>query len=229
MLFRSISLRKLPLPICLQCGKGYSSRLRQLSIILTSLFFSSILFKALPGTLQERRTGIAMASFGNSGMIPLTITELLPLSLPLFAEKIGVGEASLFVGAYILAEVPIIWSLGSFLITGEGRLPKIKELITPPLIGVAAGIFIVISGLQPVLFSSRLPFFYIMESFSRFGAVTFSLILLHTRINGRPNEDRSRPGTRSATTNSSLLLSSDFLSCRHFFSCVSGFLRVTFS
>jgi predicted permease len=121
-------------------------------IILSSLLFSGIIFHFLPGTLQERRTGIALASFGNSGMIPLTITELLPLSMPLFAERIGAGEA----------EVPIIWSLGNFLVTGKGRVPKLNEIITPPLIGVVAGLFVVVSGLQQLLFAPQYPFYYIM-------------------------------------------------------------------
>jgi malate permease and related proteins len=146
-------------------------------IILSSLLFSGIIFHFLPGTLQERRTGIALASFGNSGMIPLTITELLPLSMPLFAERIGAGEASLFVGAYLLAEVPIIWSLGNFLVTGKGRVPKLNEIITPPLIGVVAGLFVVVSGLQQLLFAPQYPFYYVMQSFAGFGSITFILIL----------------------------------------------------
>ncbi len=149
-----------------------------LLIIGLSLALSFAIFRLLPLPRRERRVGVALASFGNAGMIPLTLTELFPLTLPFFAGMFGIATPSLYVGTYLLAETPLIWSLGNYLTTGKGRRPRIGELVTPPLIGILAGLFVLVSGLQPLLLDPGLPLLYLLRSFERLGQITFPVILL---------------------------------------------------
>ena len=170
-------------------------------IIAAALAVSVLVFRFLPGSRQERRTYIALSSFGNSGMIPLTITELLPLSLPLFAEQLAPNLPSMYVGAYILAETPILWSIGNFLITGQGRLPKVREIITPPLIGILAGTAAAVSGLNTLFESEDQLLYHLLRSLELLGSLTFPLILfiLGTQIGqlqlNRASIGRLLPGT----------------------------------
>ena len=170
-------------------------------IIVTALVVSVLVFRFIPGSRQEKRTYVALSSFGNSGMIPLTITELLPLSLPLFAEQLAPNLPSMYVGAYILAETPILWSIGNFLITGQGRLPKIREIITPPLVGILAGTAAALSGRNTLFMTESQLLFHLVRSLELLGSLTFPLILfiLGTQIGqlqlNRGTIRRLLPGT----------------------------------
>ena len=147
-------------------------------IIALNLVCSSLAFRFFPKLTPLKRVGIALAAFGNSGMIPLTLIELLPLTLPVVAETFGTTAPLLYVGTYLLVFSPLLWSVGNFLVTGKGRVPRVRELFTPPLFGIVGGLAIVILGLQPVLFHQRLPFYYLMKALERFGAMTYPTILV---------------------------------------------------
>jgi hypothetical protein len=63
-------------------------------------------------------------------------------------------------------------------VVGKGRVPKLRELFTPPFFGIVAGLVIVVSGLQPVVFHRQLPFYYFMKALERFGMITYPTILV---------------------------------------------------
>jgi predicted permease len=111
-------------------------------------------------------------------MIPLTLIELFPLTLPIISEHFGTTAPSLYVGTYLLVGSPLLWSIGNFLIVSKGRHPRLRELFTPPLFGIVAGLSVVILGLQPVLFNQHLPFFYLIKALERFGIITYPTILV---------------------------------------------------
>lgn len=147
------------------------------AIVALNLTNSFLVFRLFPQFTHLRRIGIAMSTFGNAGMIPLTLIELFPLTLPVLADTFGTTAPLLYVGTYLLVASPLLWSIGNFLIVGTGRLPKFRELLTPPVFGIAGGLAIVVLGLQPVVFNPQLPFYYLMKALERFGDMTYPTIL----------------------------------------------------
>lgn len=147
-------------------------------VVVVNFSCAALVFRFFPKLQPFKRVGMALSTFGNSGMLPLTLIELFPLTLPVISERFGTTTPLLYVGTYLLVLSPLLWSVGNFLITGKGKLPKIRELVTPPLIGILAGLSVVMLGLQPILFDNRLPFYYLVKSFERFGAITYPTILV---------------------------------------------------
>ncbi len=139
---------------------------------------SALLFHVFSADMSTKRVGIALSTFGNSAILPLTLIEIFPLTLPVVGERFGITTPSLYVGAYLLVQTPVLWSVGNFLVSGKGRLPRLRELLTPPLFGIAGGLLVVLLGLQPLVLDQHLPFFHVLKSLERFGQVAFPIILL---------------------------------------------------
>lgn len=139
---------------------------------------SLLVFRLLPLAPRERRAGVALAAFGNSGYIPLTLIEILPVTIPLVAERFGKEVPVLFVGAYLLGYSPLLWSVGHFIITGKGSRPRLRQLITPPIVGIAIGLTLPILGLAPILEDPTLPFSHLMAALDRMSGITLPLALV---------------------------------------------------
>lgn len=149
-----------------------------LLVTACSLAWAEVGFRVLAPTHPFKRVGIALSTFGNIGYLPLTLIELFPLTLPLLSERFGVAIPSLYVGAYLLVGSPLLWSLGNFLVTGKGRVPRLSEVFTPPMYGILAGLLVTLLGLQPIIFDKRLPFYMIIKALEQFGNVTVPLALI---------------------------------------------------
>ncbi len=121
---------------------------------------------------------MALSCFGNSAIIPLMMIEIFPVTLPLIAERFGTLTPTLYVGIYVLVQNPLLWTLGNFLVSGKGKKPALKELITPPLIGILAGLLVVITGLKSILFQEQLPFYHVYGALYRLGQGAYPMILL---------------------------------------------------
>ncbi len=147
-------------------------------LIALSLALSAPLFRLLQFPEQDRRTGMALSTFGNSGYIPLALMEIFPLTLPALAGKFSPVTATVYIGAFLLVNSPIQWSLGNWLIAGHGRRPKASELITPPFVGILAGLAVVVVGAQGLLFDQRLPFLYAFKALEKVGNLTLPLIMI---------------------------------------------------
>jgi len=136
------------------------------------------MFYFLPLKSDEKRAGIAFSSFGNSGYFPLSVIEIFPVTLPLISELFGTSEPTLYVGVYLLINSPLLWSVGNYLMTGKGRRPGIKEIITPPFVGVIFGFIALLTGFGAIAGNQELPFFHILSSLERISAMTMPLILI---------------------------------------------------
>jgi predicted permease len=147
-------------------------------LIGTGLLFSWLIFSFLPFKGDEKRAGIALGAFGNSGYIPLSIIDIFPITLPMISEVFGIATPSLYVGTYLLIFSPALWSLGNYLMTGRGKRPGIKEIFTPPFIAVFAGFLMLTTGLQGILDNEGLPFFHIMKALDRIGDMTLPMVLI---------------------------------------------------
>ena len=166
-----------------------------IAVCLVGLGVSTPVFALLPFSRAERKAGIGLSTFGNSGYLPLALMEILPLSLPALAERFGFSTATLYVGTYLVLNSPLLWTLGNWLVTGTGK-PRVGELITPPFIGIVTGLAVTALGLQGPLLDPTLPFLHIFRALERLGAVTVPLIMvaLGAMIGGLSFEPGSRRG-----------------------------------
>ena len=63
--------------------------------ILVGRGLSAPVFALLPFSRDDRRAGISLSRFGNSGCLPLALMEILHPSLPMLAEHFGFARATL--------------------------------------------------------------------------------------------------------------------------------------
>lgn len=126
---------------------------------------------------DDRRAGLGLSTFGNSGYLPLALMEILPLSLPAMSERFGFAIAPLYIGTYLMVYSPLLWTLGNWLVTGTGK-PRLGELVTPPFVGIVIGLLVLGLGLQPWLFDQALPFYHVFRALERIGATTTPLVMI---------------------------------------------------
>lgn len=165
-------------------------------IIAIGLFVSVPLFALIRFSDSDRRAGVALSSFGNSGYIPLTMAEVLPSAVPVIAARYGSELPSVFIGAYLFAMSPLLWSIGNMVITSTGgglRSMRLRNLISPPLIGIVAGLLVPVLGLQEAFANPNLPIAPIMAGAERLSAITVPLALVTLGgmiggLIGRPKE-----------------------------------------
>ncbi len=127
--------------------------------------------------------------------MPLFFIEIIPLSLPLVAERFGIRVPLLYVGAFMLVQSPLYWAAGNYLVGGGLEPPRPKTLITPPLVGIGLGIAAAAVGLGPFLQERTLPFYYVYSALGRIGSIIFPLVILClgatiADLRGRVSSDR---------------------------------------
>jgi predicted permease len=162
-------------------------------VMLVGLVYSAPLLGMLGFPRDERRVGMALATFGNSGNLPLALMEILPLSLPALSERFGFSEVPLYVGAALLVNSPMLWSLGNWLIAGTGK-PRLGEIVTPPFVGIVACLLVVVLGLQRPLLDLALPFSHVFRALERIGATAVPLLMV--ALGAMIGELALEPGTR---------------------------------
>lgn len=154
----------------------------------------SVPLVGLPGFPRgERRAAMGLSAFGNSGYLPLALMEILPLSLPALAGRFDFPAATLYIGTYLMVNSPLLWSLGNWLVAGTGR-PRLGELITPPFVGIVAGLVVAATGLQGPLLDPGLPFFHVFRALERIGATTVPLVMV--ALGAMIGDLAFAPGTR---------------------------------
>jgi len=143
------------------------------TISLSWAYFSAAGYR---GSL--RNTGIALASFGNAGFLPLFFAELFPATIPSFGEHFKTTTSLLYLGTYMLVGSPVLWGGGNYFCAGKPGKPKLRNLLSPPVFGILAGLLVTVSGLQPFILDPKLPFFHVYTAVDRLGSVMASLLLL---------------------------------------------------
>ncbi len=150
------------------------------AILLTTvgLSLSYGAMKALRFQGNTLRAGMVLGAFGNSGFLPLFMVEMFPLSVPVVAELFGVETPLVYLSAFTLAQSPLVWSVGNYLISGRLGKPRIRDFINPPIIGILAGITVALLHVEPYLQDRLLPFFHIASAIEQFGVVFFPLVII---------------------------------------------------
>ena len=153
-------------------------------IVAIGLLASNALFAVLPFKGATRRAGVAMAAFGNSGYIPLTLAEIVPVSVPVIGELFAPSLVPVQIAAYLFVFSPLLWSLGSLIITTpDGRASarrrfEWRKLVSPPLIGIVIGLGVSASGIATYADDPRLPVVHALEAIDRLSAITLPLALV---------------------------------------------------
>jgi malate permease and related proteins len=161
--------------------------------LLLGLALSAPVFGLCGFSRDDRRAGMGLATFGNSGYLPLALMEILPLSLPAMSERFGFSAAPLYIGVYLMVYSPMLWSLGNWLVTGTGR-PRFSELVTPPFVGIVAGLLALGLELQRPLLDQALPFYHVFRALERVGSTYVPLVLIS--LGAMIGELAFEPGTR---------------------------------
>jgi len=101
------------------------------------LFFSSFLFKMR----RKKRPLMTLASMQNA------IYIVLPIGQVLFVDEFD--QFALYCFLLILGTIPLMWSLGKVMISGEkeSRI-QFKDFITPPFLAMLAAIFLIFTNLS---------------------------------------------------------------------------------
>ena len=154
--------------------------LASIGIIALSLGLSLLFFLVLPFRGADRRAGVALSTFGNSGYMPLTLATVLPASLPALESKTGSELPLILIAAYVLLYSPLLWSVGRYTIsrTEEKQSFRAIDLLSPPLVGIILGGLIALSGLQPFLENRALPFYHLFSAIDLLSGVTLPLALV---------------------------------------------------
>lgn len=148
------------------------------AIIGLGFGLSLLLFNLFRFSGPDRRAGIALSTFGNAAYLPLSIIAVFQLTVPKLADRLGGTAPSLYIGAFLLTFSPLLWTAGNLLLTSGDRKVRVRKLITPPFIGVAAGFVVVLTRLGPVIMNHSLPLFPIFRALEMLGNVTFPMILV---------------------------------------------------
>jgi len=94
--------------------------------------------------LPEKRDMLPLAGMQNAGYL------VLPVGLALYPDRFDTFAVYVFL--FILGFNPILWSLGKVLVTGaSGQKPRLRDLLTPPLVANLVGIWAAISGVGRML------------------------------------------------------------------------------
>lgn len=127
---------------------------------------------------QSRRVYLALSSFGNVGYLPLALIDTFTMTIDGFGDFFTVSLPSLYIGSYLFTYSPLLWSLGSYMITGATGKIRIRQFFPPPVIGILIGVILCLLGSGPLITDYTLPFYYIHGGFKILGSITSPLILL---------------------------------------------------
>jgi predicted permease len=94
--------------------------------------------------LPEKRDMLALAGMQNAGYL------VLPIGLALYPGEFDTFAVYVFL--FILGFNPVLWSLGKVLVSGNsGERPRLRDLLTPPLVANLVGIGAAVSGVGRIL------------------------------------------------------------------------------
>lgn len=148
-------------------------------LVITAGFILGLVLFFLPGKKDAgRRSGWAMSALGNSGYIPLSVSETLPVAIPAVAAILPDETAALYIGMYLVTMNPILWTVGNYLIAGGVKRPKFTELFTPPAFSVVAGVIFVLLGGGSLFTDRGSILFYLEKTAETLGRMALPAVLI---------------------------------------------------
>jgi predicted permease len=158
------------------------------------LFFGFIVFHFSSFHGVEKRAGIGLCSFGNSAFLPLTLMEIFPHTVPMIADSFGTTVPALYISSFVLAQSPLLWSVGYALITGSARGLRLSRVLNAPIVAIFLGFLSLITGFNTVLTNEHFFLYHVFEGAKMVGGTTLPLILIsigamiatiETRVEGK--------------------------------------------
>ncbi len=121
-----------------------------LLFVFMGIAFGWIVTRLLPLPADFRRGALAAMAFGNSGYLPIPLVAAAATVFPALREIPDAGALGIsYISLYLMVASPLLWTVGYGLISGHKvREMSWKKVITPPVVGMAAGIAV---GLTPWL------------------------------------------------------------------------------
>ena len=147
-------------------------------IVAAGVFFGFLVFRCMRLNSPERKASVALAGFGNSGFIPLSMVEFFPLTLPVISEIFGITTPLLFVGAYLVVQSSLLWSVGNYLIVGKETNIRVRDLITRPFIGICIAFLFVLFVPRSFFTDTALPFAHIYSALDKLSNLVLPLALI---------------------------------------------------
>ena len=126
----------------------------------------------------EKRAGIGLCSFGNSAFLPLTLMEIFPHTVPMIADSFGTTVPALYISSFVLAQSPLLWSVGYALITGTTKGLRVSQILNAPMIAIFLGFASLMTGINTLLTNEQLFLYHIFEGARIVGSTTLPLILI---------------------------------------------------
>ncbi len=143
------------------------------------LLLGFLIFRFSSFTRTEKHAGIVLSGFGNFAILPLTLMELFPQTVPVIAVLFDTNASVLYIGTMAMVMTPLLWSLGYALITGSTKNLSLSRILNPPVIGIIAGLIALFSPIGAFLGGSESGIFYhVFSGIARIGSITFPLILI---------------------------------------------------
>lgn len=147
-------------------------------VIATGLFLGFLLFAGMKYTASVKRSGTALCGMGNSGYLPLSISETLPVALPVIVGVLPDETAALYIGMYLVTMNPILWTLGNWLVTGGVGKPRVGQILTPPAVSVIVGIVVVLLDGGRLFGNNGSIFFYVAKTAETLGHTALPAVLI---------------------------------------------------
>ena len=161
-----------------ELGKSWMFFAAAIGMIFTGLGLSRLAAMPLASDRSDKRLISAFSGFNNAGYIPLSIVEIMPLTMPVLYAYFGTRIPSFYISLYVLCQSPLLWTLGNYLVTGRGRRPKLQEMLSPPVVGIVLGLLFLLPGIRTILLDERLPVYHVYIALSRFGNIAIPLLLV---------------------------------------------------
>jgi predicted permease len=181
--------------------------------ISCGLGVASLLLRALgiKPSLRSSRRFVTCAAFGNSGVLPLVLTEAL-FRAP-YPDPTILPRASSYLAFYLLGWSPIFWSLGAAILTGadssapagEARWQAVaRRVASPPIVGALSGLAVGLLCPAWLLVSPRSPFKLVLTALGNMARAyppCALLVLAGSLAGGTPSKGsvQSEPAAASAS------------------------------
>ena len=123
---------------------------------------------------------VLSSAYGNSNYLPIAVaTSVMPAlasHFPAISPQILAQTSIVCISIYFVLYSPLFWGFGFWWMRGEagGKL-KPTHLLTPPVIGLAAGYFVGLTPLHLVLTPTHAPLHFLLDAIESLGGLTIPL------------------------------------------------------
>ncbi len=160
---------------------------------------------------EHRRIVAASVAFGNSGYIPYPLIMALAGTAPLFAGDATAGDRGIvYVSLFLVGMTPCLWGIGfPFLAHEPLHKLKLKQIFSPPVVSVFAGIGIgLFPPLRQLLVDPEAPLRILFDTAELVGtaAIPCALLILGANLGDIHIKEKVSPATGAAVITARLII-----------------------